>query len=171
MKIKFVKLNLKIKKMPNNYKIIFLVWSSFCILSCNSFNTSSSVSNDADTSLLSSDNVFTPNNSNDSSLLGKMCFENTSHDFGMMKEGEVVTYDFEFTNCGKRNLIISEAKASCGCTVPTFPQYPIAIGSKEKLKVSFDSKGKTGFNEKKIIIKTNGQPAEYEITILSEVKK
>ncbi|MBP6456733.1 MAG: DUF1573 domain-containing protein, partial [Chitinophagaceae bacterium] len=105
--------------MRKNYKFIILILLNSILFSCNSINSNNSKTDIEDTTLLSSDNVFTPNNNNDSTLLGKMCFETTSHDFGIMKEGEVVTYDFEFTNCGKRNLIISEAKASCGCTVPT----------------------------------------------------
>jgi len=47
-------------------------------------------------------------------------FEKTSYDFGKITEGEKVSYDFKFTNAGKSPLIISNATASCGCTVPDY---------------------------------------------------
>ena len=45
-------------------------------------------------------------------------FVTKSHDFGKIKQGEMVSYSFRFKNVGKSDLIISSARASCGCTVP-----------------------------------------------------
>ena len=49
-------------------------------------------------------------------------FDFDTYDFGEVKDGEVVEVDFNFTNTGKSDLIIFDASASCGCTVPEYPQ-------------------------------------------------
>ncbi len=101
--------------------------------------------------------------------LGSILFSDTIHDFGKVSEGEVLTFDFEFINAGKKDIVISEAKASCGCTVPLFPQQPIKSGEKNKIKVTFNSQGKKGYNEKMIIVSTNGNPSEYNLYIRAAV--
>ena len=40
------------------------------------------------------------------------------YDFGKVLEGEVVEYSYRFKNEGTNPLIVSNASASCGCTVP-----------------------------------------------------
>ena len=66
-------------------------------------------------------------------------FDFDTYDFGEVRDGEVVEIDFNFTNTGKSDLIIFDASASCGCTVPEYPQnVKIQPGQKEKLKVRFD---------------------------------
>src|SRR5882724_10119373 len=57
-----------------------------------------------------------------------MKFEKETHDFGKIKAGDKVTYEFKFTNTGKSPLIISDARASCGCTTPVWPHTPIKPG-------------------------------------------
>src|SRR3954462_6590387 len=52
----------------------------------------------------------------------EMSFVDTKYSFGKVKEGEVVTHAFHFRNSGKEPLLISQAVASCGCTVPSFPK-------------------------------------------------
>ena len=52
-------------------------------------------------------------------------FEKEIYDFGVIEQGEKVTYDFKFTNTGKTPLIITDASATCGCTVPEFPKTPV----------------------------------------------
>ncbi len=101
--------------------------------------------------------------------LGKLSFSDTIHDFGRITEGEVLTCDFEFINSGKKDILISDAKASCGCTVPSFPQQPVRSGVKEKITVTFNSEGKTGYNEKLILVHTNGNPSIYTLYIRAEV--
>ncbi|HEY0091074.1 MAG TPA: DUF1573 domain-containing protein, partial [Flavobacterium sp.] len=57
-----------------------------------------------------------------------MTFSEPEHDFGSINKGDKVTHSFEFKNTGEADLIISDAKATCGCTVPEFPKDPIAPG-------------------------------------------
>ena len=66
------------------------------------------------------------------------------HDFGIINEGDVVETEFIVKNVGETDLIISDAKGSCGCTVPKPPKEPIKPGASAPIKVSFDSKGNPG---------------------------
>ena len=62
-----------------------------------------------------------------------MTFDRTIHDFGTIQEGERVETLFTFTNTGKSDLVIVDARGSCGCTVPEYPKNtPIAPGAKDK---------------------------------------
>src|SRR4051812_7282901 len=66
-------------------------------------------------------------------------FDVDEYNFGTIKQGESVNYDFNFTNVGKDPLIITEAHGSCGCTVPQWPKDPIKKGDKAQIKVTFNS--------------------------------
>lgn len=92
-------------------------------------------------------------------------FEKTHHNFGNIQEGEVVEYNFKFTNVGDGDLLISEATATCGCTVPQVPKYPIAPGKSDVIQVRFDSGGKKGQVTKTVTVRANTTPSETKITI------
>jgi|GEM_PF-377871 len=80
-------------------------------------------------------------------LVGKtttMVFDKDTFDFGTIKKGEKVPFTFTFTNTGSEQLIIADAKGSCGCTVPEKPEGPIKPGEKGEIKVVFDSTNKKG---------------------------
>ena len=68
-------------------------------------------------------------------------FDKKEFDFGTIKQGEVVEGTFLVSNKGKTDLIITSAKASCGCTVPEWPKDPIKPGESSEIKFKFDSKG------------------------------
>ncbi|MBK6611264.1 MAG: DUF1573 domain-containing protein [Sphingobacteriales bacterium] len=91
------------------------------------------------------------------------------HDWGNIKEGEVVNHTFKFKNTGKEPLIISSAKGSCGCTVPSFPKEPIAPGATSEIKVEFNSKGKKNQQTKTVTINANTDPNPTRLTIKSNV--
>jgi hypothetical protein len=103
------------------------------------------------------------------SKLPEIKFEEDEFDFGKMTQGEVVSHDFEFKNIGNENLIISSAVGSCGCTIPEWPQDPIKAGAEGKIRVVFNSEGKSGFQEKTITIVTNCEPATRILKIKAEV--
>lgn len=87
-----------------------------------------------------------------------LTFEKEVHDFGTVNEGEVVEYSFKFKNTGDAPLLIESAQASCGCTIPEWPKEPVKPGSEAYMKVSFNSAGKEGAQEKSISIKANTNP-------------
>jgi hypothetical protein len=78
-----------------------------------------------------------------------------THDFGTIKEGPVVEYNFEFTNTGKEPLIIYDATADCGCTKPTWPSQPILPGKSGAIKVAYTTQSHPGPFSKHIYIKSN----------------
>jgi hypothetical protein len=97
-------------------------------------------------------------------------FETNNYEFGQIKEGEKVTHEFKFTNNGTVPLIISNATASCGCTVPEYPKEPIAPGAAGVIKVVFNSEGKPGMQQKVVTITSNANPASTELYLTGEVK-
>lgn len=100
-----------------------------------------------------------------------MSFEEEMHDFGEIEEGDVVEHTFSFTNTGDSDLIISNAKGSCGCTVPTYPKdKPIAPGETSEMTVKFNSKGKPNNQMKTVRITANTEKGTEMIKIKAFVK-
>lgn len=97
-------------------------------------------------------------------------FEKEIHDFGDIKEeAGSVTYFFKFKNTGNNKLTITNAKGSCGCTVPEYPLEPIEVGQSGTIKVVFDPKGKPGPQTKYVTITSNTQPQELRLVIRANV--
>lgn len=85
-----------------------------------------------------------------------MTFNKVEHDFGTINEGDVVETVFTFTNTGTRDLLILNARGSCGCTVPDYPKNsPIAPGASADVKVKFDSNNKPNNNNRSVTFTTN----------------
>jgi len=89
--------------------------------------------------------------------------------FGKIKQGEVVSHEFKISNTGRRNLIILDSQSSCGCTVSEYPEDPLPPQATSYVKVTFDSKGKSGVQEKKVIIYSNTTPNETIFVLKGEV--
>ncbi|MBA3681495.1 MAG: DUF1573 domain-containing protein [Bacteroidetes bacterium] len=96
-------------------------------------------------------------------------FEEEEFDFGKITQGEIVSHAFTFKNIGGKNLIISGASGSCGCTVPQWPKEPIKAGETNKINVVFNSEGKSGLQDKTITVITNCEPATRVIRIKTEI--
>lgn len=85
-----------------------------------------------------------------------MTFDKLSHDFGTINEGDVVETVFTITNTGSSDLIILNARGSCGCTVPEYPKdQPIAPGDSAAVTVKFDSNNKPNANNRSVTFTTN----------------
>ncbi len=93
----------------------------------------------------------------DNKNASEMTFEVLEYNFGTIKQGESVTREFSFTNTGKEDLIISNAQGSCGCTVPVWPKEPLKKGAKNVIKVTFNSAGKMGMQDKTVTITSNAK--------------
>jgi hypothetical protein len=100
-----------------------------------------------------------------------MDFTDTLHNFGAMHEDEKVSHDFTFTNNGKTALIITSAYGSCGCTVPEYPRDAIAPGKTAVMKVTFNSAGKSGHQEKSVTIHTNTVRGTHMLFIKADIEK
>ena len=100
----------------------------------------------------------------------KMVFDTTVHNFGTVKEGDVVKYAFKFKNAGENPLMISKTDVSCGCTVPSFPKEPIAPGATGEITVQFNTSGKEGLQKKNILVHSNNEAEAVSISIEANVK-
>ena len=90
------------------------------------------------------------------SVLPILKFDFDTYDFGQVTDGEIVEVDYTFKNIGESNLIIYDASASCGCTVPEYPKdKEIKPGESGVIKARFDSSGQTGKQVKSITLTTN----------------
>lgn len=98
-----------------------------------------------------------------------MSFEETTHEFGTINEGDVVEHTFAFTNTGDTPLIIQDARATCGCTIPKKPEGPVAPGESSEIQVRFNSQGKSGMQNKTITITANTEPATTRLYIKADV--
>lgn len=96
-------------------------------------------------------------------------FEEEVIEFGEISQGEKVKRRFRFKNTGTANLIISDAKGSCGCTVPLWPKQPIRPGQEGEIEVVFDSNGKQGRQHKTVTLVTNAIPNKTVIAIKGDV--
>lgn len=85
-------------------------------------------------------------------------FEKTEHDFGTIREGDIVSYTFKFKNTGEAPLIISKVQPSCGCTAPDWSKEPIPVGGEGFVKVEFDSNGKPNIQNKSVTVTANTWP-------------
>jgi hypothetical protein len=99
----------------------------------------------------------------------KIQFEEVYYDFGSLKQGEKVSYVFEFKNTGGSALVIREAIPSCGCTVPRFEKEPVMPGEKGGVEVIFDSTGRRGNQYKSVILRTNTPRGDVRLTIKANV--
>jgi uncharacterized protein (DUF58 family) len=95
----------------------------------------------------------------------EMEFDEKEHDFGTVEEGEVVEHTFTFTNTGEAPLIVSDASASCGCTVPTWTKEAIAPGETGEMLVKFNTRGKPNQQMKAVRIVANTKSGRETIRI------
>jgi hypothetical protein len=105
------------------------------------------------------------------SKTAKINFVKDEHDFGVIRDGEKVFWNFRFTNEGNAPLVINRVKADCGCTVPEHPRTPIDPGQEERIKVTFDSKGRLGRQVKRITVISNSERPSHVLTISALVEK
>lgn len=96
-------------------------------------------------------------------------FEREIFDFGKIEQGEKVQHDFKLKNTGKTPLIITNATATCGCTVPQKPGQPILPGKEGIVSVVFNSEGKMGMQDKVVTITSNANPTVSTVHLVGEV--
>tara|TARA_A100000164_G_C21743873_1_gene693660 strand:- start:404 stop:883 length:480 start_codon:yes stop_codon:yes gene_type:complete len=106
---------------------------------------------------------------NDGEGGAKIKFDMEVWEFGEINEGDVIDTVFTFTNVGEEPLIISNAKAGCGCTVPQWPKEPIAPGGTGTIAVQFNSKGKPGTQNKPVTLTMNTTPNTMKLRLVGKV--
>ena len=96
-------------------------------------------------------------------------FSEESYDFGAIDEGEVIEHTFSFENTGEAPLIIQNASASCGCTVPSYSKEPVAPGETGEIAVRFNSKNKKGAQSPTVTVTANTYPKVTKLRLKGSV--
>jgi len=110
------------------------------------------------------------NSVNDSTAVPEISFNTLVHDFGEITEGEKVAYVFTFTNTGTGSLVINNASASCGCTVPKYSRKPLAPGQKGTMEVVFNTSGFGGIQTKTISVQSNAKTPVVVLAVKADVR-
>lgn len=84
----------------------------------------------------------------------EITFVKLVHDYGQIEQGANGECEFEFKNTGKADLILTNCRSSCGCTVPSWPKDPIAPGKKAVIKVKYNTQ-RIGQINKTITVESN----------------
>jgi len=137
-------------------KIIILL---LCFSSCN-LNESTN-----------KNHIYNPSkNTNKSNLeLPNIKFSKLNFNFGTIEKGEVISRYISFKNDGKRDLVISNVKSSCGCTVADWPKNPIAPNHSDSLLLELNSSSLNGKIMKTVTIISNSKPNTKVITINAQI--
>ena len=99
----------------------------------------------------------------------KMEFEKAEHDFGNIPKGENVEHNFTFTNTGQAPLVITNAKSTCGCTVPTWTKEPVQPGETGEMLVKFNGSG-NGQVTKTVTVTANTEAGTERLRIKAFVE-
>ncbi|MCS6934611.1 MAG: DUF1573 domain-containing protein [Chitinophagales bacterium] len=101
----------------------------------------------------------------------KITFKEEVYNFGEVPEGPAVTHEFKFTNTGREPLVLSNVKASCGCTTPHWTKEPVLPGKEGVITVTYNTQGRPGPFSKTVTITSNADEPTKIITIKGEVMK
>ncbi|WP_372472463.1 DUF1573 domain-containing protein [Capnocytophaga sp. ARDL2] len=95
-------------------------------------------------------------------------YDTDTHDFGDLKKGDKATHEFKISNTGKSDLVIINASASCGCTVPEKPTEPIKPGESASMKVEFSATA-AGVQSKTVSVVSNASNSMTQLTVKANV--
>lgn len=98
-----------------------------------------------------------------------LVFEESQYDFGDIYQGDKVDHVFSFTNQGTEPLILSNVATTCGCTASFWPKEPIVPGDSSEIKISFNSAGKMGRQNKIITVYSNSTQSMTRVKIITNV--
>ncbi|MBT29766.1 MAG: hypothetical protein CMO01_08915 [Thalassobius sp.] len=95
--------------------------------------------------------------------------EEQAFDFGEITQGDKVVHTFKVTNTGSTPLVISNVLTTCGCTAPNYTSEPILPNQDGEIEIAFDSRGKSGIQNKIITIISNAVTPQTKIKISANV--
>jgi hypothetical protein len=104
----------------------------------------------------------------DTKNMPEIYFEETTHNYGTIEQGGNGTCEFTFKNTGKEPLLLTNVRASCGCTTPTWPKSPIKKGKKGTIVVKYNTKIKGSFT-KTIRVYSNAKTSPITLKITGTV--
>lgn len=153
---------MKSNNISNIFKLAIVLSLILAINACKSNKTNEINTPGSDSSQTSANPV-------DSSLFAAIQFTESEFSFGDATQGQVLTHTFTFTNTGKNSLLIQNAVASCGCTVPQWPKEAIAPGDTGKIMVEFNSKNMVGQVKKTVTVTANTLPPTTQVSFTANI--
>lgn len=127
-------------------------------------NTNVSIEAQSPTATTASTVTATPTES-----MPKFEFASMQHDFGNMKEGDIVKHTFKFKNVGDAPLIISNVQPQCGCTTTNYTKTPVPPNGEGEIELQFDSANKTGPQHKTATIMANIEGGQTQLVLTAIV--
>jgi hypothetical protein len=101
----------------------------------------------------------------------KAVFKETSHDFGKVKQGDVVTHEFVFTNAGDAVLVVDKVETTCGCTAALVSEKKVAAGKQGRIKTTFDTRGYSGRLSRYLYLVSNdGENPRRELALVADIE-
>lgn len=122
--------------------------------------------------LLSTDVVENPNTAGENGEYKRapfIKFDKTTHEFGRVIEGEIVTYGFKFENTGGSDLLITKVSTSCGCTASEYPKEPVKPGEKGVIRLTLNTSKRKGYQNKTATVLANTIPNTTTLRIKAVV--
>jgi hypothetical protein len=98
-------------------------------------------------------------------------FKETTHDFGKVKQGDVVSHEFVFKNEGGAPLVVEKVETTCGCTAALVSEKTIAPGKEGKIKATFDTRGYSGRLARYLYLVSNdSENGRRELSLVAEIQ-
>jgi len=151
----------KLKKMKNKIFILGAFALSFVATSCGEKKASESFT--AEETAQQAENIVDP------ATAPILTLAEASHDFGDVQANNKVETYVKFKNDGKSPLVIRDASATCGCTVPEFPTNPIPVGGTDSIKVQYTAGNMNGKQQKTVTLVTNTANGHEKFDITANV--
>ncbi len=85
--------------------------------------------------------------------------------FPKTKEGKIINYVFEFKNTGDAALEFYSYEVECSCTKVELPNEPTQPGQNGRISVSFDTNGKSYFQDRIIYLQTNTERKKEKLRL------
>ena len=99
----------------------------------------------------------------------QITFQESEFNFGDIAQGEKAEHVFTFKNTGTAPLVLSNVLTTCGCTASEWPKEPVAPGKSAQIKVTFNSAGKMGVQNKVVTIVSNAVNAQEQVKMVGNV--
>jgi hypothetical protein len=101
----------------------------------------------------------------------KAVFKATAHDFGQVKQGDVVSYEFVFKNGGGAPLVVEKVETTCGCTAALVSEKTIGPGKDGRIKATFDTRGYSGRLSRYLYIVSNdAENPRRELSVSADIQ-
>lgn len=148
--------------------LLFLLSFSLVWTACEKTDESSEEGDGTELVEENTENQDNPN-ANPDMPVTTVAFEEETHNFGKIKDGDKVQHVFKFKNSGTEKLVVKNVKPSCGCTTPDWTKDPIEPGGEGYIQIEFDSSGKIGTQNKSVTVELNTAEKVKTLTFTGEV--